>query len=89
MERHEFRSLLCGLPCVISDKSQSLTSYAGRAETGPNFKAWLLLGLRAFVLPSVGCGGLPVHLLVASHGETLHMAHSDLNNLMARNRFLF
>jgi len=28
-----------------------------------------------------------MHLLAVSHGETLHMAHSDLNTLMARNRF--
>lgn len=29
-----------------------------------------------------------MHLLAVSHGEMLHMAHSDLNTLMTKNRFL-
>lgn len=29
-----------------------------------------------------------MHLLAVSHGEMLHMAHSDLNTLITKNRFL-
>lgn len=35
-------------------------------------------------LEGVGEKGLLVHLLAASHWEKLHMAHSDLNNLITK-----
>lgn len=44
-----------------------------------NGSEWLLLVLRAFILPNVVCRSLPTRLLAVPPGEVLCMAHSDLN----------